>query len=167
MTFSKSRALIASVDTAKPSVMAVQRLLHVNNPVQLLRLVEKFCQSRKVNVDSLESASAAFHYALVKSYQLILIGVPTSGIDLMRFLNGIKRAKISTPVVLMAENRLKDKMEISKFPGCIGILTKPLDLSELAKYLEILNKPLQLEIQEKEKLIALLRKWEIRMSNAA
>jgi DNA-binding response OmpR family regulator len=154
------------VDIPQPRPQAIQKLLHVNNPPQLLRLVEKFCQSRKIAVDSLESGSAAFHHALVKQYHLILVGAPSIGIDVPRLLMGLTRAKITTPVLIMTESRLLGKADFSKFPNCIGVLSKPLDLSELSKYLEFLNKPIEIKPQEKEKLMATLRKWEMRMSDA-
>ena len=141
-------------------------MLHLNNPAALLRLVERFCQSRKISVDSLESGSAAFHHALVKPYQLILVGSPSAGIDIARLLTGLTRAKIKTPVLVMTETRLMRKADFSKFPNCIGVIAKPLDLSEFSKYLEFINKPADLEPQDKEKLLAILRKWEIRMSDA-
>ncbi|MEO7777880.1 MAG: hypothetical protein ABIY63_10130, partial [Fibrobacteria bacterium] len=83
-----------------------------------------------------------------------------------RFLKGLLKAEIATPVLVMTETRLLGKTDFSPFPNCLGELAKPLDLSELSRYLELLGKPVAVEPQEMEKLLAILRKWEVRMSDA-
>ncbi|MEO7425465.1 MAG: hypothetical protein ABI036_09780, partial [Fibrobacteria bacterium] len=65
---------------ADPPPPAIRKILHINSPAPLLRLVEKFCQTRKIAVESMESGSAGLHHALVKQYQLILVGSPPTGI---------------------------------------------------------------------------------------
>lgn len=80
-------------------------------------------------------------------------------------LAGLIRAGINTPVLVMMETRLMGKTDFSKFSNCIGVLAKPLDLSEFAKYLDIVGKPVEISPPEMEHLLAVLRKWEIRMND--
>ncbi len=86
--------------------------------------------------------------------------------EISRLLNGLIRAKITAPVLIMSETRSLGKTDYSKFPNCIGELAKPLDLTEFAKYLEDAAKPIEISPKEMEHLLAVLRKWEIRMNDA-
>lgn len=106
------------------------------------------------------------HHALARKYHLIILGLPAKGLDPSRFLKGLLRAKISTPVLLMADSRSKEKLDLGKFPNVIGTITKPLDIHEFSKYLDSANKPPEMDPQEKEKLIAVLRKWEGKIPHA-
>ncbi|HKP98355.1 MAG TPA: hypothetical protein VJ385_21675 [Fibrobacteria bacterium] len=141
-------------------------MLHINNPPAILRLVERFCQSKKFSLDSFESTAVGLHYGLARKYHLIILGLPAKGLDPFRFLKGLLRAKISTPVLIMAESRSKEKLELGKFPNVIGTISKPLDIHEFSKYLDSTNKPPEIDPQEKEKLIAILRKWEGKIPHA-
>jgi len=154
------------VDTPHESAPAVRRLLHINHPAAILRLVERFCQSKKFSLDSFESASVGFHHALARKYHLIVFGLPSKGLDPSRFLKGLLRAKITTPILIMAESQSKEKTELGKFSNVIGFISKPLDINEFSKYLDSANKPPELEAKEKEKLISLLRKWEEKIPHA-
>ena len=148
------------MNASKENGPATRRLLHINYPAAILRLVEKFCQSQKFSVDSIESASVGLHHALTRKYHLIVLGLPARGLDPARFLKGLLRAKITTPVLIMAESQSREKQELGKHANVLAILSKPLDIHEFSKYLDRANKPPELEPQEKEKLIAILRKWE-------
>jgi DNA-binding NtrC family response regulator len=154
------------MDARKEIAPATRRILHINHPAPILRLVEKFCLSKKFSVDSFESTSPGFHYALTRKYHLIILGLPVKGLAAARMLKGLLRAKISTPVLIIAESQSKEKLELAKYPNVIGCITKPLDANEFSKYLENANKPPELDPQEKEKLIAVLRKWEGKSLNA-
>lgn len=154
------------MDSRQENAPAVRRLLHINQPSAILRLVEKFCQSKKFSLDSFESASVGLHYALARKYHLIVLGLPTKNLAPARFLKGLLRAKVTTPVLIMAESRSKEKAELGKFSNVIGIISKPLDIHEFSRYLDSANKPPEIEPQEKEKLIAVLRKWEGKIPHA-
>jgi DNA-binding NtrC family response regulator len=154
------------VDPSQESAPASRRLLHINHPAAILRLVERFCQSKKFSLDSFESTAIGLHHAMARKYHIIILGLPTKGLDSSRFLKGLLRARISTPVLLMAESRSKEKLELGKFPNVIGTISKPLDIHEFSKYLDSANKPPELDSQEKEKLIAVLRKWEGKIPHA-
>lgn len=154
------------MDARQESAPASRRLLHINHPTAILRLVERFCQSKKFSLDSFESTAVGMHHALARKYHLIILGLPAKGLDPSRFLRGLLRAKVSTPVLLMAESRSKEKLDLGKFPNVIGTISKPLDIHEFSKYLESANKPPELDPKEKEKLIAVLRKWEGKIPHA-
>jgi DNA-binding NtrC family response regulator len=154
------------VDAPQVSAPASRRLLHINHPAAILRLVERFCQSKKFSMDSFESTAVGLHHALARKYHLIILGLPAKGLDPSRFLKGLLRAKISTPVLIMAESRSKEKVELGKFPNVIGIISKPLDVHEFSKYLDSAHKPPEMDPQEKEKLMAVLRKWEVKIPHA-
>lgn len=154
------------MDPSQESVPASRRLLHINHPTAILRLVERFCQSKKFSLDSFESTAIGLHHAMARKYHLIILGLPAKGLDPSRFLKGLLRAKISTPVLIMAESRSKEKADLGKFPNVIGTISKPLDIHEFSKYLDSTNKPPEMDPQEKEKLIAVLRKWEGKIPHA-
>ncbi len=155
------------MDAPKDSSLVSRRLLHVNHPTAILRLVERFCESKKISVDSFESASVGLHHAFARKYRLIILGLPSKGLDPSRFIKGLLRAKITSPVLIMAEFQSKEKPELAKFKNVIGIISKPLDVKEFSKYLESVNKPPEIETEEREKLIAILRKWEEKVPSAA
>ncbi|MEO6098078.1 MAG: hypothetical protein ABIW76_21410 [Fibrobacteria bacterium] len=155
-----------TVDSSQENVPVPRRLLHINQPSAILRLVEKFCQSKKFSLDSFESAAIGMHYAMARKYHLVVLGLPAKGLAPARFLKGLLRAKVATPVLIMAESRSKEKLDLGKFPNVIGIISKPLDIHEFSRYLDSANKPPELEPQEKEKLIAVLRKWEGKIPHA-
>jgi DNA-binding NtrC family response regulator len=154
------------VSSGNEKAPANRRILHINHPAAILRLVEKLCLSKKFSVDSFESAAPGLHHALARKYHLLVLGLPTRGLDAARLLKGLVRAKVSTPVLIMAETRSKEKAELEKFPNVIGFISKPLDANEFSRYLGNATKPPELEPQEKEKLIAVLRKWESKTPNA-
>jgi DNA-binding NtrC family response regulator len=155
------------VNAPKESLPDSRRLLHINHPAAILRLVERFCESKKFSIDSFESASAGFHHALTRKYRLIVLGLPAKGLDPARVLKGLLRAKVSTPVLLMAEFHSKEKLELAKYPNVIATITKPLDVHEFSRYLDSANKPPELDPKEKQKLIEVLRRWEGKIPNAA
>ena len=154
------------MDPSQESAPASRRLLHINHPTAILRLVERFCQSKKFSLDSFESTAIGLHHAMARKYHLIILGLPAKGLDPSRFLKGLLRAKIPTPVLIMAESRSKEKADLGKFPNVIGTISKPLDIHEFSKYLDSTNKPPDMDTQEKEKLIAVLRKWEGKIPHA-
>ncbi|MDB5105441.1 MAG: hypothetical protein JWP91_3130 [Fibrobacteres bacterium] len=154
------------MESRKETSPATRRLLHINSPPAILRLVERFCQTRKYSLDSFESATVGLHYAMARKYHLIILGLPTRGLDPPRFLKGLLRAKVTAPVLIMAEFQFKEKSELGKFPNVLGFLSKPLDIQQFAKYLDATHKPADLDPQEKEKLIAVLRKWEGEIEHA-
>lgn len=136
------------------------RVLLIDGPPPFLRFVEKFCQSKGMSVDSTDSESLGFHRALVKRYKVILIGAHAPRIDPFRILKGLVRARVAAPVFLISESASKDAKWVGKFPNLMGIIPKPLDLKEFSRYLEYAERPPELEPGEKEKILAVLGKWE-------
>lgn len=154
------------MESPKEPNKAVRRLLHINQPAAILRLVERYCLTKKFAVDSFESGPVGFHHALTRPYHMIILGYPTVGMDFVRILKGLVRAGIRAPVLIISENRGRSKEEFGRFSNVIGCISKPLDIAELSKYLETAQKPTELDPQEKERLLAILRKWEVESRNA-
>ncbi len=146
--------------------MSCSRILHIDAPVPFLRFVEKFCRSKGLDVDSTDSESLGFHYALVKRYKLILLGAHAPRVDAARILRGLARARVTTPVFLLSESHRKDAKLIDLHPNLIGCLAKPLDLKELTQCLESADKPPELEPGEREKILAVLARWEKGLKHA-
>jgi DNA-binding response OmpR family regulator len=136
------------------------RLLHIDGPPPFLRFVEKYCQSKGMQVDSTDSEQLGFHFALVKRYKAILIGAHVPKVDPIRVLKGLARAKVKTPVFLVSETPAKDSKRLGQFPNLLGVIAKPLDLKEFARYLEYADRPPQLDQAEKERILAVLVRWE-------
>lgn len=141
------------------------RLLHVDGPPPFLRFVEKYCQSKGMSVDSTDSESVGFHCALVKRYKVILLGAHAPRIDPFRILKGLARAKVSTPAFLISESASRDAKWVGKYPNLMGIIPKPLDLKEFSRCLEYADRPPELDPGDKEKILAVLGKWERSVKN--
>jgi DNA-binding response OmpR family regulator len=148
------------MESAKKTEMARPRLLHIDGPPPFLRFVEKYCESRGMKVDSTESEETGFHYALVKRYKMILIGAHAPRVDAMRILKGLLRARIKTPVFFVSETPTKDIKRMGQYPNLLGVVAKPLDLKEFSRYLEYIEKPPELEPEEKEKILSVIARWE-------
>lgn len=142
------------------------RVLHIDAPPPFLRFVEKYCQTKGLKVHSTDSEALGFHYALVKRYRAILIGAHAQRIDAGRILKGLARAKIRTPVFLLSETPAKDAKLLASHPNLMGLIAKPLDLKELTRCLEFAEKPPGLEPGEKEKILAVVIKWEKSLKHA-
>jgi DNA-binding response OmpR family regulator len=142
------------------------RVLHVDSPPPFLRFVEKYCASKGYETHSTDSEALGFHYALVKPYKAIFIGAHAPRIDAGRILKGLARARITTPVFLLTETPGKDAKLMGLHSNLLGLIAKPLDLKEFSRCLEYADKPPELEPGEREKIVAVLSKWEKSLSHA-
>lgn len=140
------------------------RILHIDAPPPFLRFVEKYCQSKGIAVDSTDSEAQGFHYALVKHYKAIFIGAHAPRVDASRILKGLARARVTTPVFLLTESASKDTKLMGLHSNLMGLIAKPLDLKEFSRCLEYAEKPPGLDPGEREKIIAILTKWEKSLS---
>lgn len=138
----------------------ITRLLHIDGPPPFLRFVEKYCSSKGLSVDSTDSESLGFHYALVKRYRLIIIGAHATRIDAFRILKGLTRAKVATPVFLSSETPDKDSKWVGYYSNLVGIIAKPLDLKAFSRVLGYAEAPPRLSPEEKREILAVLGKWE-------
>ncbi|MBW8886219.1 MAG: hypothetical protein JF616_00565 [Fibrobacteres bacterium] len=129
-----------------------------------MRFVEKYCQSKGIAVDSTDSEAQGFHYALVKHYKAIFIGAHAPRVDASRILKGLARARVTTPVFLLTESASKDTKLMGLHSNLMGLIAKPLDLKEFSRCLEYAEKPPGLDPGEREKIIAILTKWEKSLS---
>lgn len=136
------------------------RVLHIDAPPPFLRFVEKYCQSKGVEVDSTDSEAMGFHYALVKHYKAIFIGAHAPRLDAGRILKGLARARVTTPVFLLTESAGKDAKLMGLHSNLMGIIAKPLDLKEFSRYLEYAEKTPALDPGDREKILAILTRWE-------
>lgn len=141
------------------------RILHIDAPPPFLRFVEKYCQSKGLEVDSTDSESLGFHYALVKRYRAILIGAHAPRIDAGRILKGLFRARVTTPIFILTETMKKDERLMGLHDNLMGLISKPLDLKEFSRCLEYADKPPELSAGEREKIISVLVKWEKTLKN--
>jgi DNA-binding response OmpR family regulator len=142
------------------------RVLHIDAPPPFLRFVEKYCQSKGLEVDSTDSEALGLHHALVKRYKVIFIGAHVPRIDAGRILKGLARAGVKTPVFLLTETPAKDAKLMGLHPNLMGFLAKPLDLKEFARCLDYVDKPPELEPGEREKIVAVLVRWEKSLKHA-
>jgi DNA-binding response OmpR family regulator len=141
------------------------RVLHIDAPPPFLRFVEKFCQSKGLTTDSTDSEALGFHYALVRRYKVILLGAHAPRIDAGRILKGLARARIATPIFLLTETPGKDAKWMALHPNVMGLLPKPLDVRELSRCLQYADKPPELDPEEREKILAVLGRWEKSMKH--
>lgn len=116
-------------------------------------------------MDSTDSEAVGFHYALVKHYKLILLGAHAPRVDAFRILKGLVKSKISIPVFLVSDSPAKDTKWVGYYPNLMGIIAKPLDLKEFSRYLEYADKPPELDPADREKIVAVLGRWERSQKN--
>jgi DNA-binding response OmpR family regulator len=142
------------------------RVLVIDSPPPFLRFVEKYCQSKGFEVNATDSEALGLHQGVVKHYKAILIGAHAPRIDAGRILKGLARARVTTPIFLLTETPAKDAKLMGLHPNLMGLLAKPLDLKEFSRCLDYAGKPPDLEPLEREKILAIIAKWEKSLKHA-
>lgn len=150
------------MQTTPPPAKETPRVLHIDYPAAILRLLENAFQNRGYLWESTESGVQGLHLALVQNYNLILLSLREVTIDGLRIVKGLKRAGITTPIVLFMPIRELElrKSELSRYPNVIACLPKPLDMRQLDKVIEFLRQPLVLQAKDKTKLLDTLARIE-------
>lgn len=146
----------------KDPAKELPRILHIDYPAAILRLMEKSFQGRSLIWDCAETGSQGLHLALVQNYHLIILGFREPGIDGARVVQGLKRAGVSTPVILLLPHRELEKRreELSRLPNVMGCLAKPVDLRQMDKLMEFLRHPPSLSPEDKARLLEVLARIE-------
>ncbi len=138
------------------------RVLHIDYPGAILRLLENTFQNQGMIWENTESGAQGLHLALVQNYSLILLSLREPTIDGLRIVKGLKRAGVNTPLVLFMPARELElrKQEFSRFPNVIACLSKPLDLRQVQKTVEFIRLPPALQSKDKAKLLEVLARIE-------
>ncbi len=124
--------------------------------------MEKSFKGRSFAWDCAETGVQGLHLALVQDYHLIILGFREPGIDGERVIQGLKRAGVGTPIILLLPHRELEKRreELSRLPNVIGCLGKPVDLRQVDKMMEFLRHPPSLSPEDKARLIEVLARVE-------
>jgi DNA-binding response OmpR family regulator len=138
------------------------RVLHIDFPVAILKLLETSFANRGLAWDSAETGVAGFHMALVQDYHLIFLALRENTIDGMRIVKGLRRAGITTPIVMLMPSKELElrRAELGRYPNVLACLAKPLDLRLVDKVMEFLRNPPSLKAQDKAKLLEVLARVE-------
>lgn len=146
------------MQTLTATVKDQPRVLHIDYPTAILRLMEKSFQGRPLVWDCAESGAQGLHLAMIQNYNLIIMGFKEPGIDGARVVNGLKRAGISTPIILLMPQRELEKRreELSRMPNVLGCLAKPVDLRQVDKLMEFLRHPPALKTADRARLLEVL-----------
>ncbi|MBW8886291.1 MAG: hypothetical protein JF616_00930 [Fibrobacteres bacterium] len=138
------------------------RVLHIDFPVAILKLLETSFANRGLVWDSAETGVSGLHMALVQDYHLIFLALRENTIDGLRIVKGLKRAGVTTPIVLLMPSRELDlrRDELSRYPNVLACLAKPLDLRQVDKAMEFLRHPPTLKPKDKAKLLEVLARVE-------
>jgi DNA-binding response OmpR family regulator len=138
------------------------RVLHIDYPPAILRLMEKSFQGRPLVWDCAESGAQGLHMALIQNYHLIILGFKETGIDGSRVVLGLKRAGITTPIVLLMPQKELERRreELSRLPNVMGCLAKPVDLRQMDRMLDFLRHPPMLKAGDKARLLEILERIE-------
>jgi DNA-binding response OmpR family regulator len=138
------------------------RVLHIDFPVAILKLLETSFANRGLAWDSAETGVAGLHMALVQDYHLIFLALRENTIDGMRVVKGLKRAGVTTPIVLLmpAKELELRRDELSRYPNVLACLAKPLDLRLVDKVMDFLRNPPTLKPKDKAKLLEVLARVE-------
>jgi DNA-binding response OmpR family regulator len=150
------------VQSASTPAKDLPRVLHIDYPAAILRLMEKSFQGRPLVWDCAESGATGLHAALVNNYHLIFLGLKEPGIDGVRVVQGLKRAGVSTPIVLLLPGRELEKRreELSRLPNVLACLGKPVDLRQADKLMDFLRHPPALKPEDKARLLEVLARIE-------
>lgn len=145
------------------------RVLHIDFPAAILKLLETAFARRGWHWDSAETGVAGLHMALVGDYHLILLALRENTIDGLRVLNGLRRAGVSSPVVVLMPGKELEmrKEELARYPNVLDCLAKPLDLRQVDKAMEFLRHPPSLKPKDKARLMEVLERVERAMDAAA
>lgn len=146
------------MQTAVPPSKDAPRVLHIDFPAAILKLLETSFQNRGYLWDSSISGVQGFHMALIRDYNLIILSLRENTIDGLRIVKGLKRAGVATPIVLLMPARELEqrRQEFSRFPNVLACLAKPLDLRQMDKVMEFLRHPPSLRAEDKARLLELL-----------
>lgn len=138
------------------------RVLHIDFPAAILKLLETTFQNRGLVWETCDSGVQGFHMALVQNYNLILLALRENTIDGLRIIKGLRRAGITTPIVVFMPSRDLEqrRAELSRYPSVIACLAKPLDLRQVEKAMEFLRHPPSLKPNDKAKLLQVLARVE-------
>jgi len=138
------------------------RVLHIDFPTAILKLLETTFRHRGYGWDCTHSGIQGLHLALIRNYGLILLSLRENSIDGLRVVRGLQRAGVSTPVVLLVPSRELEsrRQELSRHPNVLACLQKPVDLKQVDKVMEFLRHPPGLKAKDKIRLIEVLGRIE-------
>ena len=150
------------MQTTAPPAKDVPRVLHIDFPAAILKLLETTFQNRGLIWETCDSGIQGFHVALVQNYNLIFLALRENTIDGLRILKGLRRAGCTTPIVLLMPSRELEqrRAELARYPNVLACLAKPLDLRQVDKVMEFLRHPPALKPKDKAKLIQVLARIE-------
>lgn len=140
----------------------VPRVLHIDYPVAILKLLETTFRPKGYAWDSAHSGIQGLHLALIRNYNLIILSLKENSIDGLRLVRGLSRAGVSTPVVLLVPIRELEsrRHELARHPNVMACLPKPVDLRQVDKVMEFLRHPPGLKAKDKLRLMELLARIE-------
>jgi DNA-binding response OmpR family regulator len=150
------------VQTAVTPDTDLPRVLHIDFPGAILKLLESAFRNRGLAWESCDSGVQGFHLALVQDYHLIFLALRENTVDGLRILKGLLRAGVKTPVVVFLPARELEQRrgELSRYPNVLACLPKPLDLREVDKAMEFLRHPPSLKPEDKARLLDVLARIE-------
>ena len=140
----------------------VPRVLNIDFPAAILRLLETTFQHRELVWESCDSGVQGFHLALVQDYNLIFLALRENTIDGLRIVKGLLRAGVKSPIVLFMPSRDLElrRSELSRYPNVLACLAKPLDLAQVDKMMDFLRHPPSLKPADKARLLEVLARIE-------
>lgn len=138
------------------------RVLHIDYPPAILRLMERSFQGRPLVWDVAESGAQGLHMALIQNYHLIILGFKETGIDGARVVHGLKRAGVTSPIVLLMPQRELERRreELARLPNVLGCLAKPVDLRQMDKMMDFLRHPPMIKAEDRARLLEVLERIE-------
>ncbi len=142
--------------------MEMPRVLHIDYPGAIIRLLENTFHNKGLIWESTESGIQGFHLALLQNYNLILLSLHEPSIDGLRILKGLKRAGVHTPIVILLPSRELEfrREELARYPNVLTCLAKPVDIKHLEKVMEFLRQPPTLPTKDKMALLEILSRVE-------
>jgi DNA-binding response OmpR family regulator len=150
------------VQTISHTSRDAPRVLHIDFPVAILKLLETTFRHRGYSWESTHSGIQGLHLALIRDYNLIILSLKENSIDGLRVVRGLGRAGISTPVILLVPSRDLElrRQELSRHPNVLACLPKPVDLRQMEKAMDFLRHPPGLKAKDKARLMEVLARIE-------
>lgn len=116
------------------------RILLVEDEIELSDALKQILINNKYKVDSVYDGEDGLNYALTDIYDLIILDIMLPKINGLMVLKELRRAGISTPVIMLtAKSQIEDKV-IGLDLGADDYLTKPFASEELLARIRALSR---------------------------
>ena len=109
----------------------MQKILVVEDEIRLSEAISEILRIEGYDVDMVHNGIEGLDYGLTDIYDCIILDIMLPGIDGFKVLEDLRKAKISTPILMLtARDEISNKVKGLDY-GADDYMTKPFDSEEL------------------------------------